>query len=73
MLSIEKAPIRLTVRETEVLKLVVEGKSVAEIGDELSLARTTVYSYLRLIACKLGCLSHVYTIRIAYRLVSDMD
>ena len=50
-----KSPLeRLTPREREVLQLVVEGKSSAEIGDILSLSPKTVETYRSRIMQKLG-------------------
>jgi len=44
----------LSAREVEVLRLVAEGRSNKEIGDELSLSALTVKSHLARIARKLG-------------------
>jgi len=50
-----KSPLeRLTPREREVLQLVVEGKSSAEIGDILSLSPKTVETYRSRLMRKLG-------------------
>lgn len=54
----------LSEREREILCLVIEGRSVDDIVAELVLKRNTVYSYLKSIGNKIGCSSHVYTIRI---------
>jgi DNA-binding NarL/FixJ family response regulator len=44
----------LTTRELEVLKLVAEGLSDAEVSDRLVVSRRTVHSHLRSIYRKLG-------------------
>lgn len=50
-----KSPLeRLTPREREILQLVVEGKSSAEIGDILSLSLKTVETYRSRLMQKLG-------------------
>lgn len=42
----DKSPIeRLSIREREILQLVVEGKSSAEIGKALTLSRSTIETY----------------------------
>ena len=49
-----KSPIeRLSTREREILQLVVEGKSSAEIGDALSLSRSTIETYRSRLMSKL--------------------
>ena len=50
-----KSPLaRLSLREREVLQLVVEGKSSAEIADDLSLSAKTVETYRTRLMRKLG-------------------
>ena len=51
----EKSPLeRLSGREREILQLVVEGKSSAEIGQILSLSPKTIETYRSRLMAKLG-------------------
>lgn len=53
--DIDKSPLeRLSTRERQVLQLVVEGKSSAEIGDTLSLSPKTIETYRSRLMEKLG-------------------
>ncbi|MDD4870765.1 MAG: response regulator transcription factor [Kiritimatiellae bacterium] len=50
----KKSPVeRLSAREREILQLVVEGKSSAEIGNTLKLARSTIETYRSRLMAKL--------------------
>jgi DNA-binding NarL/FixJ family response regulator len=57
----------LTEREREVLELVTEGLSNAEIGDRLSLAEKTVKHYMTAVLEKLNARSRVEAALIGYR------
>ncbi|HEU4672484.1 MAG TPA: response regulator transcription factor [Candidatus Limnocylindrales bacterium] len=57
----------LTVREREILDLVAEGLSNAEIGDRLALAEKTVKHYMTLVLGKLDARSRVEAALIAYK------
>lgn len=52
--SRESAP-ELTLREREVLRLVVEGRTIKEIAEQLCLGFETVHSYTKSLRQKLGC------------------
>ncbi|MBR2291648.1 MAG: response regulator transcription factor [Prevotella sp.] len=54
MNSREAAP-ELTQREREVLRLVVEGRTIKEIAEQLCLGFETVHSYTKSLRQKLGC------------------
>lgn len=57
----------LTAREREVLELVTEGLSNAEVGERLSLAEKTVKHYMTSVLEKLGARSRVEAALIGYR------
>ena len=50
----ETAPM-LTMREREILKLIVEGQTMKEIANGLNLGFETVHSYTKTLRLKLGC------------------
>jgi two-component system, NarL family, nitrate/nitrite response regulator NarL len=57
----------LTEREREILDLVAEGLSNAEIGDRLVIAEKTVKHYMTSVLAKLGARSRVEAALIAYK------
>jgi two-component system, NarL family, nitrate/nitrite response regulator NarL len=57
----------LTVREREILDLVAEGLSNAEIGERLVIAEKTVKHYMTSVLAKLGARSRVEAALIAYK------
>ena len=56
-------PSGLTAREVEVLRLVGQGLSNADIADQLVLSRRTVHAHLRSIFEKLGVSSRTAAVR----------
>jgi DNA-binding NarL/FixJ family response regulator len=58
---------RLTKRELEVLGLLAEGKSQAEIADELVITQKTVGTHIEHILSKLGVKSRAQAVALAYR------
>jgi len=56
----------LTTREREVLGLVAQGRSNAEIADSLTLVRTTVKTHVQHILSKLGARNRVEIVILAY-------
>jgi ATP/maltotriose-dependent transcriptional regulator MalT len=62
---VEKDPFGLTEREQEILKLLVEGLTYAEIADEVTLSFHTVHAHLRSIYGKMGVSSRNQATRIA--------
>jgi DNA-binding NarL/FixJ family response regulator len=56
----------LTAREREVLELVAQGLSNAEIAEALTLERTTIKSHVQRILAKLGARNRVEIVIIAY-------
>jgi len=60
-------PTQLSHREVEVLRLVAEGQSNKEIGDELQLSALTVKSHLARIARKLGTGDRAEMVAVAMR------
>jgi DNA-binding NarL/FixJ family response regulator len=61
----EKAGIFLTVRETELLSLIVEGHTNREIADRLFLSVETVNSYRKNLLIKLGVKNTAAMVRLA--------
>lgn len=55
----------LTAREREVLRLIVEGKTMKEIAEELFLGFETIHSYTKYLRQKLGCNNTASLVRIA--------
>jgi two-component system response regulator DesR len=49
-----REPIKLTTRQLEVLRLLSDGKSTAEIAADLGLSRTTVRNYIANLLGALG-------------------
>jgi DNA-binding NarL/FixJ family response regulator len=58
---------RLTKRELEVLGLLAEGKSQADIADELVISQKTVGTHIEHILSKLGVKSRAQAVALAYR------
>ena len=65
----------LTTRETEVLKLLVEGSSVAQVGRQLFMSPSTVKTHIGKIYDKLGAHNRASAVIAAVRLglVADVD
>ena len=63
----KEVPVSLTPREQEVLRLIVEGKTIKEIADELCLGFETIHSYTKYLRQKLGCNNTASLVRIAIR------
>ena len=65
----------LTARETEVLKLLVEGSSVAQVGRQLFMSPSTVKTHIGKIYDKLGAHNRASAVIAAVRLglVADVD
>lgn len=57
---------RLTAREREVFQLIAQGKSNAEIGDELFMAEPTVKTHVRSILAKLEVRDRIHAVILAY-------
>ena len=55
----------LTVREREILRLIVEGKTMKQIADKLHLGFETVHSYTKYLRQKLGCNNTAALVRTA--------
>lgn len=55
----------LTVREREILRLIVEGKTMKQIADKLHLGFETVHSYTKYLRQKLGCNNTASLVRTA--------
>ena len=55
----------LTIREREVLALIVEGKTIKEIADQLCLGFETVHSYTKYLRQKLNCPNTAALVRVA--------
>lgn len=63
--SIGKTPTKLTTREREILRLIVQGYSMKEIADILHLGFETVHSYTKYLRQKLGCSNIAALVRTA--------
>lgn len=57
---------RLTTREREVFQLIAQGRSNAEIGDELFMAEPTVKTHVRNILAKLEVRDRIHAVILAY-------
>ena len=64
MIRCEEAP-SLTMREREILSLIVEGHTMKEIANELCLGFETVHSYTKYLRQKLGCKNTASLVRVA--------
>jgi len=64
MSSAEEKP-SLTLREREILRLIVEGHTMKEIADKLCLGFETVHSYTKYLRQKLGCKNTASLVRTA--------
>ncbi|MGK5638001.1 response regulator [Streptomyces sp. URMC 126] len=60
-------PERLTARETEILILIAEGLSNAEISERLFLSRATVKTHINRVFAKTGARDRAQAVRYAYR------
>jgi len=60
-----EAPPALTPREREVLRLIVQGKTIKEIADELCLSFETIHSYTKYLRLKLDCNNTASLVRVA--------
>ncbi|WP_245862225.1 response regulator transcription factor [Phycicoccus duodecadis] len=71
----EQPQTSLTSRETEVLKLLVEGASVAQVGKSLYMSPSTVKTHIGKIYDKLGAHNRASAVIAAVRLglVQDVD
>ena len=58
-------PPTLTAREREILRLIVQGKTMKEIANELYLGFETVHSYTKYLRVKLNCTNTASLVRIA--------
>jgi DNA-binding NarL/FixJ family response regulator len=65
MIGQSEAPPELTIREREILRLIVEGNTMKQIADKLHLGFETVHSYTKYIRQKLGCNNTASLVRIA--------
>jgi DNA-binding NarL/FixJ family response regulator len=63
----QAAPSRLTKREREVLSLLAEGKSQAQIARVLAISPKTVGTHIEHILSKLGVRSRSQAVALAYR------
>lgn len=64
--SQSETPPTLTVREREILRLIVQGKTMKEIANELCLGFETVHSYTKYLRVKLNCANTASLVRIAF-------
>ncbi len=60
-----EVPPTLTMREREILRLMVDGYTIKEISDKLCLAFETVHSYTKCLRRKLGCANTASLVRTA--------
>lgn len=61
-------PLELTHRERQVLGLVAEGKTDAEIGAKLFLSRETIKTHNKTVRAKLGARNRAHAVHNAHRL-----
>ncbi|HEY4991402.1 MAG TPA: response regulator transcription factor, partial [Nakamurella sp.] len=59
---------KLTPRETEVLKLIVEGRGTSDIADELHIAKSTARSHIQSVLVKTGVHNRLQVATLAVRL-----
>lgn len=64
----QSPPAGLTGRETEVLRLIADGKSNGEIARKLVISETTVKTHINNLFAKLGVRSRTEAMRYAYRM-----
>ena len=60
-----EAPATLTAREREILRFIVQGKTMKEIADELCLGFETIHSYTKYLRVKLNCSNTASLVRTA--------
>ena len=60
-----ETPATLTAREREILRLIVQGKTMKEIADELCLGFETIHSYTKYLRVKLNCSNTASLVRTA--------
>lgn len=58
-------PATLTAREREILRLIVQGRTMKEIADELCLGFETIHSYTKYLRVKLNCSNTASLVRTA--------
>ena len=66
LVGIEASP-ELTIREREILRLIVDGRTIKEVAHKLNLGFETVHSYTKSIRQKLGCTNMSSLVRTAIR------
>lgn len=64
MIKLEK----LTMREIEILNLVVQGLSNADIGEELNISANTVKNHITSLLTKFHCLNRTQLVSLAFRI-----
>jgi DNA-binding CsgD family transcriptional regulator len=64
MIKLEK----LTMREIEILNLIVQGLSNADIGEELNISANTVKNHITSLLAKFHCLNRTQLVSLAFRI-----
>jgi DNA-binding CsgD family transcriptional regulator len=59
---------KLTMREIEILNLIVQGLSNADIGEELSISSNTVKNHVTSLLTKFHCLNRTQLVSLAFRI-----